>query len=252
MPKGPFIAYADESGDVGVSNFDPKYPVFVLCVALYRIEDYLTKDLPTLSRLKFQHWWHDAVVFHSHKIRNKVHPFQALRDPEKAAPFHEAIGKFFESSTVTLIASAIDKDRHKKQYKTPDHPYNMSLQFCLERTWGHLHNKLKSGEELAFVFEKRGKTEDALLEEKFYYYAAHNAWNQKLPFIARFAAKEENITGLQVADLAAYPIARHVETNDENRKDWKAIFPRIRKGPSGKIDGYGLKIFPDVMPNLKA
>ena len=54
-----------------------------------------------------------------------------------------------------------------------------------------------------------------------------------------------------MADLAAYPIARFVETDDGDRMDWKSILPRIRKGPFGKIDGYGLKIFPDTPIKLE-
>jgi len=248
MSRAPFIAYADESGDPGIDNPDPDNPVFVLCVALYRTEDYLTKDLVAMSRLKFEHWWHDAVVFHSHKIRNKLNPFQALTDSEKAKALYEGIGRFFADSPVTLIASAIDKTRHKKAYSTPDHPYYMALQFCMERTFLQIYKELKAGEIVTFVFEKRGKKEDAALKEKFDLFCKHNACGKIFPFRACFAAKEENITGLQVADLAAYPIARHVETGSHDRKDWQSILPRIRQSPGGNIYGWGLKIFPDAPP----
>lgn len=224
---------------------DPGFPIFVLCVALYRTEQYLSSELAALSRIKFEFWSHDAVVFHSHKIRKRVHPFEALRKREIAEAFHARLGNFFAESKVTLIAAAIDKVRHKVQYKNPDHPYNMSLQFCLERVWGHVQNDIKADDQVTFVFEKRGKREDALLLEKFKEYCASNIWNVQLPFRACFAAKEENISGLQVADLAAYPIARYVEKGNSERKDWQAILPRIRTGPNEKIDGYGLKIFPD-------
>lgn len=235
--------YVDESGDPGMEAFDPSYPVFVLCAALYATEDYLTHDLPALSRLKINHWWHDAVVFHSHKIRKKVYPFQALAKPENASAFMDAVGQFFASSKVMLIAAAINKPKHKKAYVTPDHPYNMALQFCMERIYLELHNKLSPDDEVMFLFEKRGRKEDAILNGKFDEFAARNACGVHLPFRAAFAGKEENITGLQVADLAAYPIARFVETGNDKRKDFASIQPRIRRGPRG-IDGYGLKVFP--------
>ena len=116
-----------------MENPDPGFPIFVLCVALYRTEHYLNSELAALSQIKVDRWWHDAVVFHSRKIRKCVYPFEALADKDKAADFHARIGAFFGISKTTLIAAAIDKPRHKKQYKNPDHPYNMSLQFCLER-----------------------------------------------------------------------------------------------------------------------
>lgn len=235
--------YADESGDAGLEKFDPANPVFVLCCALYRTDEYLAGDLARLSALKFDRWWHDAVVFHSYKIRKKVFPFQALKDEANRASFYESVSAFFAQSTVTLVAAAIDKQKLKQQYRDPDHPYNMALQFCLERVYLHIHGSLRPGEIVTFVFEKRGVTEDKLLAEKFDLFCQRNACNAVLPFRACFAAKEENITGLQVADLAAYPISRYVESKNEERPDWVAIKPRIRSGRHG-IDGYGLKVFP--------
>ena len=223
---------------------DPRFPIFVLCAALYTTDDYLSHDLPALSRLKFQHWWHDAVVFHSYKIRKKTAQFSILSDAEKAGEFMLGISEFFEKSPVTLIAAAIDKPKHKRQYRDPAHPYNMALQFIQERIFLHIQRHLKPDEQVMFVFEKRGRTEDALLREKFELFNERNACNATFPFTLSFAGKEENISGLQVADLAAYPIARYVETRRADRRDWQSILPRIRKRPDGAIDGWGLKIFP--------
>lgn len=243
MSRGPFTAYVDESGDPGLETFDPAFPIFVLCVALYRTEEYLKHDLPALSRIKFEYWWHDAVVFHSYKMRKKLNPFEALAKPENAEVFMASIGTFFENSHTTLIAAAIHKPNHKRQYAEPNHPYNMALQFCMERVYLEVHKHLAPNEEVTFLFEERGRKEDALLKSKFDMFLKHNACRAELPFRACFANKDENIIGLQVADLAAYPIARFVETGNGNRKDWQAILPRIRSGPRG-IDGYGLKVFP--------
>jgi hypothetical protein len=240
MP-GAFTAYVDESGDAGLDNIDPSFPVFVLCVALYKTNDDLIKDVNYLSSLKIKFWHNDGVVFHSYKIRNKVCPFENMNNPEVAEAFMGAVGKFFEQSCVTLIAAAINKPKHKAQYREPVHPYDLAVQFCLERVYGHVGY----GGEVMFVFEKRGKTENKILRKNFLSVCARgNLWKAQLPFQISFASKSENIPGLQVADLAAYPIARVVETANRGRKDWLSILPRIRKNAFGRIDGWGLKIFP--------
>jgi hypothetical protein len=245
MGNSPFIVYVDESGDQGLKNFDPANPVFCLCAAVYEREQYLKNDLPALSEIKFRHWWHDAVIFHSYKIRQKVHPFQSLKDTKNAEAFMASAVEFFEKSTATLVAAAIDKPRHAAQYVNPSDPYELSLQFVLERTFGHIRKRCSPGDKTVFVFEKRGKADDIRTEKRFAKVVAGvNAWNRPLPFLSTFAWKEENIAGLQVADLAAYSISRYVETKREDRKDWACLKHLLRKSPAGNIDGWGLKVFP--------
>lgn len=130
MPRSPFIAYFDESGDHGLENIDPDFPIFALCCAAYRIDDYLCRDAPLFSEIKFKLWWHDAVVFHSYDIRKKQGDFSALSVPANNAILMDEITNYFSVSTVTLIAGAIDKTRHQERYARPENPYHLSLQFC--------------------------------------------------------------------------------------------------------------------------
>nr|WP_245441747.1 DUF3800 domain-containing protein [Rhizobium leguminosarum] len=56
--------------------------------------------------------------------------------------------------------------------------------------------------------------------------------------------KKHNSTGLQVADLIAHPIARHVIKPDQPNRAYELIESKFRKSGRGQIHGYGLKIFP--------
>ena len=123
MAWSPYIAYFDESGDHGLGNIDQDFPVFVLCGCLFKIDDYLSKDGPAFSKIKFDHFGHDAVVFHSHEIRKQVGPFQILQDARTRERFMDEISEYYKKSTCTIIASGILKVSHKKQYKYPDDPY---------------------------------------------------------------------------------------------------------------------------------
>jgi hypothetical protein len=94
------------------------------------------------------------------------------------------------------------------------------------------------------VFEKRGAAEDADLAGHFLRICSGANYWGKLPFSAVFADKQTNMPGLQIADLAAYPIARHAMDPRAPNPAFVAIEPRLRRSKGGVVQGYGLKIFP--------
>jgi len=247
MPNSDFIAYFDESGDHGLKKIDPGHPVFVLCGCVFRITDYLTRDLGAFSAIKFKHFGHDAVVFHSRAIRKQIGPFQILANMGTRTAFMDDIAGYFAGATGTLIAAGIDKVRHIKQYKYPADPYELSLLFCLERLYAFVRDTAGVGgaaKTLTCVFEKRGDAEDKLLAAHFTRICAgQNMWGA-LPFQMVFADKQTNMPGLQIADLAAYPIARRIMNPKTPNPSYLSIRPRFRKGPIGQVLGYGLKVFP--------
>ncbi len=245
MARSPFTVYFDESGDHGLRNIDTEFPIFVLCAALYRIEDYLRHDCPLFSDIKFKLWWHDTVVFHSYEIRKQSGDFAALANAANRNKFFEEITNFFAQSKVTLIAGAINKQALRDRYVAPQNPYDVSLMFCLERVYGHLISHGGADTTTTCIFEARGAKEDADLKKRFSEICSgNNQWRRALPFQAVFTSKKANLPGLQVADLAAYATARHVQHPNRERMDWSCIEPRFRRGPNGRILGWGLKIFP--------
>lgn len=59
-----------------------------------------------------------------------------------------------------------------------------------------------------------------------------------------FASKKANLPGLQLADLVARPIGRHVLSLEQHNRAFDIIRPKLRKGPQGQVEGHGLKVFP--------
>lgn len=55
---------------------------------------------------------------------------------------------------------------------------------------------------------------------------------------------KDNHNGSQIADLCAYPVARHVLNSEEPYIPFAIIKNKLYCSSAGKIDGYGLKIFP--------
>lgn len=244
MPPSNYVAYFDESGDHGLNNIDAAFPVFVLCGCVFRIDHFLDRDLPAFTRLKFRYFGHDAPVFHSRDIRKQVGPFQILSDPATRTRFMADVAAFYANSSCTIIAAGIDKNRLRKQYRYPSDPYEISLLFCLERLYGFLADRGEQLGTLSCVFEKRGVAEDNRLAAQFVRICGgENYWGQ-LPFQAIFADKQTNMAGLQMADLAAYPIARYFIDPTAPNLAYAAIEPRFRRSTGGKVTGYGLKLFP--------
>ncbi len=60
----------------------------------------------------------------------------------------------------------------------------------------------------------------------------------------RFMDKRHNSAGLQVADLVAHPIGRHVINPAQPNRAYDLIETKLRRSASGIVKGYGLKIFP--------
>lgn len=239
------IAYFDESGDHGLDHIDPGFPAFVLCGCIYEINAYLKTEVANFSAIKFKHFGHDAVVMHSRKIRKQLGPFKILQDKAARLAFMSDIADFFKTSKATIIAAAIRKDVHRGQYRYPDDPYDVSLLFCLERLYGCMVDRKAQEDRLVCVFEQRGDAEDKRLEKVFKQVCSGaNQWNCKFPFEIVFADKQQNMPGLQIADLAAYPIARHAIDQKVPNPAFEIVRERLRKSPKGNPTGWGLKIFP--------
>jgi hypothetical protein len=71
-----------------------------------------------------------------------------------------------------------------------------------------------------------------------------NATGKKLEFEAVFSGKQANHCGLQLADLVARPIGRHVMRPDQTNRAYDILEPKFRRSPEGRIEGWGLKCYP--------
>jgi uncharacterized protein DUF3800 len=245
LPHTGPIAFIDETGDHNLEKIDSNFPVFAICSHTTKVEDYVQISRSNLHQMKLDLFGTEDIVFHGHKIRQKKDPFGGLRDTETFSNFTRRLTSCFEKMDGHLIAAAIHKPKHIKKYKSPGNPFFLSLQFVLERLHMHWGKAINKEQRLHCVFESRGKKEDSTTEEWLLdICSGNNFGGATFPFSYEFQPKSENIAGHQYADLAAYTIARYVEGENENRKDWIAIKTKIRKSWLGIIRGYGLKIFP--------
>lgn len=243
-----YSLFLDETGDHGLSTIDGNFPIFLLCGCLISESDLVELEL-SIKKFKIKYFSSENVILHSSDIRKCEKEFQILFDLEIKKNFYNDLNSILKSSKFITFGSAVKKEDHIKKYgKTAKDPYALCLSFVLERMIFCLD--LHEASTVDIILEKRGKKEDtqllaqynAILDLGTYYVKSHRLKEKILSFDSKW--KKENIIGLQLADLVAYPIARSVLQPNIKYPTYEIIKSKIYCSTKGKIDGYGIKVFP--------
>lgn len=240
-----YIVYVDESGDHGLSSIDPDYPAFVLAFCLFEKEVYARRVTTQITDLKFKYFGHDQVILREREIRKQKGLFRILFDEEVRTGFMEDISQVVEEAPFTLLAAAIDKRELIGQHDEPRNPYHIALGSGLERLYFHLSEEIGcEGGRLHVVFERRGQKEDDNLELEFRRVVGGGRPEEHLPFEIVFSSKKSNSAGLQLADLVARPIGRHLLRPDQPNRAYDIVEKKFRRGPDEELEDWGLEVFP--------
>lgn len=241
-----YIIYVDESGTPNIGSHKEKYPVFVLTFVIVSKESYRKFIVPRVQDLKFKFFGHDMVNLHAYEIRQKENDFTLLMDSEKNNAFMDTLNQIMSEAYYVLISCVIKKEDFSRKGRDP---YHMALQYCLERAHDFLISKNQGSKLTHIIAEGRGKKEDGLLSEEFHkilkneydYHQKHKRPYRKTPMELKFAAKNNNSTGLQMADLVGHPIGSKIAFPRKSNRAYEEIEGKFfRKG--GRV--IGLKIFP--------
>ena len=241
-----YVLYLDECGDQNLSSFDPQFPIFTLCgVVVSEEQDKLLSD--RINSLKMDIWNNTNIILHSRDIRKCQNGFEVLFDLEVKKRFIESVNDILGDDIYIIICCAILKEPYIRQYGKLNDVYGLSLSYIMERVVFYLDSVGKDNIELRTVIERRGKKEDKsllnyynqLLDRGTYWVNGERMRRYFKRLDMRW--KSENIIGLQVADLVAYPITRHVLNPDGVNLAYDVLKKNIYQ-----IDGkmYGMKVFP--------
>ena len=241
-----YYLFLDECGDQNLANFDPSFPVFTLCGILISEQDYNTMGAKIIE-MKRKYWKDKKVILHSRDIRKCEKGFEILFDLEVKKSFYEDINSIMKDSVYTIVSCSILKEPYIRKYGRLSDVYGLSLSYIIERTIFFLDSRNKQGIELYTYAEKRGRKEDTallnyyneVLDRGTYFVKPSRIKTYSKSF--EFKDKRDNIIGLQIADLAAYPITRHVLDESSVNIAFDILEPKIYK-QGGKQ--HGLKIFP--------
>lgn len=228
-----------------MEKIDKHFPLFVLATIVVERVRYYEQIIPSMNRLKLKYWDHEGINLHSRDIRKSQGAFSILQNESLRKRFIAELTALMQNLPYTLFVVAINKRRHLQRYNDHAHnPYELALTFTLERI---LHFLEQSSEtHLPVVAEARGKNEDRNLQAAFYnlmskgtYY--HNAEQfSRLSCPLLFENKRNNICGIQLADLCAYPSARHILRPGQPNRAYEVIKSHLYM--QGNVTGW--KIFP--------
>ncbi len=161
--------------------------------------------------------------------------------------FYEELNNIISGSNYTIIASAIQKNKFIEMFgKLQDDVYEVALSFVIEQAIMAL-DSIHPKASLSIIIEKRGKKEDKQLDDHFQRIVGKGTGRLSPDKIVKcnptfiFKNKKENINGLQLADLLAYPVARYVIEPNRANPAFDILEPKIYR-TNGGLDG--LKIYP--------
>lgn len=244
------VFFLDESGDHSLSKIDDQFPVFCLAGCIFDEIEYQQNSKAEIDAFKIRYFSTSEVILHSRDIRKCQMPFNILLNSNTKNKFYQDINNLISNLPITILASVILKKEFKDQYHDPSNPYNLSLQFLMERFLYYLDEVKDIG---YISVESRDPKSNADLLSAFTHVInngssgnTHNLpaerFQQKIQKMV-FVTKQQNENGHQLADLVAYPIAKFGLNQYKSNLSFDIIKSKLRS-TNGRIMGYGLKIFP--------
>lgn len=159
-----YLLFLDESGTSSLKNIDPNFPVLVLTGLLLSCKEYKAL-IDRSNQLKQKYFPGKQVVLHRRDMRKYERGFEIFFDDNIKRKFYNDLNKILSDIDYKLVTSAIDKEKHIKQYgKLADDPYQIALTFILERVIFEAEEKDAN---VHVYIESRGKKEDKIILNRY-------------------------------------------------------------------------------------
>ena len=242
VPASDHLAFIDESGDAVMDPIDPQFPVLVLAICIFRRDVYEAQVVPRFRRLKRRYFGRDDVVFHERDIRQRRGVFTSIGSETRREQLMLDLTHALQESPFTVVAVAARKQSLRLS-RTPDLDlYQECLRAGLFQAFEFLAQETAEPFPTNVIAESRGRREDRHLKEALdAFQRPAVADPASVPgFDLSFANKAAGHIGLEIADLVAYPIARHVLGRPQQRNPFNLIERKMHRGPGGRLDGHGL------------
>ena len=246
--KLKYNLYIDECGDHYLATYDRNFPIFTLCGILVPVKKVNTFQI-AVDKLKQEFWQTTDVILHSRDIRKCEKHFQILFDDEIKQRFYRRVNELLAQQGIyVIVCCSVLKENCISKHGVDADVYGTALKYVLQRSIFCVDDIDPEGGKINIIVERRGKREDAALTNYYnrlrvtgMHYVSPERLADHMGHFG-FSEKRENVFGLQVADLIAYPISRHVLAPEKPNPAFDVIAPNIYAS-GGKL--LGLKIFPD-------
>ncbi|HBR93426.1 MAG TPA: DUF3800 domain-containing protein [Opitutae bacterium] len=201
----------------------------------------------TINAFKQKLFGDESIHLHTADITRNRNGFERLKEPAFRAEFYQKLNALMQTLEYEVIGCAIKKEAHLQRYGLAAlDPYMLSLDVLVERFCMMIGDVEGGG---MIIAEKRDSTLDRQLEIAWLNLKVQGTRFMQATQIERriqsliLRDKKANIGGIQLADLVVTPIGRKV-LNKPSKEDYKIVESKMRRSPSGRIDGYGLVVLP--------
>ena len=211
-------------------------------------QDYAEGELTReVNAFKQQLFGRTDLVLHTADITRNRNGFERMQETAFREQFYERLNALMRKLTYMVVACAIRKDEHLSRYGVAAlDPYLLSLDGLVERLCFEVGDVPDGG---VIVAEKREPTLDRQLDVAWLNLKIKGTRFLQAKAIGRrmlglnLRDKSENLAGLQLADLVVTPIGRQV-LGKPPKDDWRIVESKLRSGPKGGYEGYGLVVLP--------
>lgn len=233
--------FLDESGCDNLEAIDPQYPIFGIGGPIFRDSRYYEVEDEKIRQFKREIFGSEDVILHSYKIRRRWGDFKCLDDPQKFAEFIDAFAELIGGLRFIFVSRIIDPSGHKLKYSNPFPPYELMMGFIMEGFVRVLNRHNETGK---IYIERRGSVPDNKIRGAYNavknggtQYVSSEAFQKVLPEDIHFRQKNDNISGLQIADMGICAVTTACLTGHYKRRDYKLFADKFDKRD-------GLKKFP--------
>lgn len=236
-----YLSYIDESGRPGLSKKDPRKHLAL--TSLFIKDSDWNRIAFEFNKIKSDIFGRTDIEFKSNFIRRRKSPFDILSD-EQHQNLLTRLEKFFRENPLTLITAVINIEVLISRYVQPQDPYQLAYQFIIERG----NKMMEENKDYGFVIldSKSGRLRIDMGSEDHRIITLTNLLRKKGDRILGdiLFGDSRYVIGLQIVDLAVYPFYHRFEYDNPDYITYKLMEGKLRKGPNGEIEGFGLKYFP--------
>ena len=241
------VLYLDESGTHNITSPEQDYPVFVLGGVIMG-KDYAEGAATNrLNDLKRELFGTTDITLHTADITRNRNGFERLTDKGFRKVFYTALNKVMAELDYEIIACAIDRNNYAALYKTYKiDPYHLSLRILIEKFCEDIGDVHAGG---LIMAERRDEMLDRQLENVWESLLISGTKKCKAKNINKrltglhLIAKADRLAGLELADLIASPIGRHLLGKPEH-KDWDIVKSKFKRNEDDDYNGVGLTTLP--------
>lgn len=261
-----YFLFLDECGSHVTSHIDDKFPFFCVAGVIVKESEYEAFDV-TWKAWKTKHLGSPTVVSHEPDLRSNSRKFRRS-DPLEKKELKESLDQVLMDLDYHTIAAVVDLREFKRLHPEsevdeflPRSCYLIAIDFIMERFVHFLQYAGNDARGLV-IAESRGLKEDAIVHAEYInlhirgtqFMSESDFRHQLRPYI-EFYRKKRNSSGLQIADLAARPLAEIARDPASTPERWDVFRSKLYDGMKAAPHSYGLKVFPltevnDPFPEL--